>query len=96
MTKVLETVEKFYQREESTSANLVSVQNNHRLDLIHFDTLIACWEYGNLHINNVFYSRTTSRFTDYLKTLCEGNTPYKEFSGKPSNEVQYYEMGVRR
>ena len=96
MTKrVQEVVVEFYHNNQARSGNLKSVRTNERLELIHFDTVIAYMEDHNIHINSEWYSNTTSRYTNHLKRLCQKNdTSYDEFSGTLSYNVTYYEMGT--
>ena len=97
MTKrVQEVVVEFYRNNEEKSGNIKSVRTNERLELIHFNTVIAYMEDNIIYINSEWYSNTTSRYTNHLKSLCrENDTSYDEFSGTPSNQVTYYDMGTR-
>lgn len=92
--KVIEVVHEFYAGNDAKCGNLKTERHDDVLYLVHFDTDIAYRKDGKVFINSVYYSRTTSKFTQELRRLC--NNEFEEYSGTPSYNVHYYEMGEKR
>lgn len=93
--KVLEVVDKFMDREIAKCGNLKTERHDNILYLVHFDTDIAYinTDTDEVFINRTYYSRTTSKFTQYLRLICKDLV---EYDGTPSHRVHYYAMGEKR